>query len=184
MADLVLPLRSARLLYRPLSMDDLDDHCRLVGDPDVVRYLYEDAMGLEDARAHLERRLPARLPGEGEWLNLAVEAAGRYVGEVGVGQRSADHRQWEIGYVLLREAWGQGFGTEAAVTMTELAFACGAHRVTGRIDARNAASAGVLERVGMRREAHLRENEFVKGEWTDEVVYAITEDEWRTRSGQ
>ena len=48
-----------------------------------------------------------------------------------------------------------------------------------RLDARNTASAKVLERLGMVREAHLRENEFVKGEWTDEVDYAILEDEWR-----
>ncbi|MCP2254937.1 hypothetical protein LY13_003709 [Prauserella aidingensis] len=43
----------------------------------------------------------------------------------------------------------------------------------GRLDGRNAASARVLEKLGMRREAHLRENEYVKGEWTDEVVYAV-----------
>jgi RimJ/RimL family protein N-acetyltransferase len=37
----------------------------------------------------------------------------------------------------------------------------------------------VLERLGMRREAHLRENEFIKGEWCDELVYAMLASEWR-----
>lgn len=184
MADLVLPLRSSRLTFRALSEDDLDAHLRLFGDPEVVRYLYDEVMDRPAAAEHLQRRLPARLPGEGEWMNLAIEHEGRYIGEVGVGQPSACHRQWEIGYVLLPEVWGQGLGSEAAIAMTDLAFACGAHRVSGRIDARNDASARVLERVGMRREAHLRENEFVKGEWTDEVVYAITEDEWAARRSQ
>ena len=55
----------------------------------------------------------------------------------------------------------------------------GLHRIAGRLDARNEASARVLERLGMRREAHLVENEFVKGEWTDELVYAMLEQEWR-----
>ena len=181
MAELVLPLRSQRLVFRPLGMDDLDEHCRLFGDPEVVRYLYDEVMDRDAAAEHLRRRLPARLPGEGEWMNLAIEHEGRYAGEVGIGQTSAAHRQWEIGYVLCPEAWGRGLGTEAATTMAELAFAAGAHRVSGRLDARNEASARVLERIGMRREAHLRENEFVKGEWTDEVVYAITEDEWKAR---
>jgi RimJ/RimL family protein N-acetyltransferase len=54
----------------------------------------------------------------------------------------------------------------------------GLHRIFGRIDGRNTASARVLERLGMRREAHFIQNEIVKGEWTDEVVYALTEDEW------
>jgi RimJ/RimL family protein N-acetyltransferase len=44
---------------------------------------------------------------------------------------------------------------------------------------RNAASARVLEKLGMRREAHLVENEWVKGEWQSELVYAVLEREWR-----
>ena len=69
-----------------------------------------------------------------------------------------------------------------AAAMLALCFdALDAHRVAGRIEARNEASARLLERLGMRREADLRENEFVKGEWNDEVIYAITEDEWRER---
>jgi len=53
-----------------------------------------------------------------------------------------------------------------------------AHRVVGRLDGRNIASARVLEKLGMRKEAHFRENEFVKGEWTDELIYAILRREW------
>ena len=49
----------------------------------------------------------------------------------------------------------------------------GLHRVVGRTEARNAASARVLEKLGMRREAHLIENEWVKGEWQSELVYAL-----------
>jgi RimJ/RimL family protein N-acetyltransferase len=51
--------------------------------------------------------------------------------------------------------------------------------VIGRLEPRNAASSRVLERLGMRREAHLLENEFVKGEWQSELVYAILEHEWK-----
>ena len=53
------------------------------------------------------------------------------------------------------------------------------HRVVGRLEARNAASARVLERLGMRQEAHMIEHEYVKGEWQSEVVYALLDREWR-----
>ena len=53
------------------------------------------------------------------------------------------------------------------------------HRVIGRLEARNEASARVLERLGMRQEAHMIENEYVKGEWQSEVVYALLDREWR-----
>jgi RimJ/RimL family protein N-acetyltransferase len=59
----------------------------------------------------------------------------------------------------------------------------GLHRILGRLDARNAASAKLLERLGMRREAHIVENEFVKGEWTDELLYALLAREWAARGG-
>lgn len=178
-----LPIRTERLTLRALTADDLDHHWRLVRDPEVVRYLYEEPLDRDAAARHLEKRLVAQLPAEGEWLNLAVECDGAYLGEVGVCLRSVEHRQCEVGYVFLPETSGQGYATEAAVAMVALAFTeLGAHRVVGRLDARNGASARVLERLGMRREGYLRENEFVKGEWTDEIVYAVTEDEWRVRS--
>ena len=65
--------------------------------------------------------------------------------------------------------------------MLELAFRTyGLHRVYGRLEARNLASARVLEKLGMRREAHLVENEWVKGEWQSELVYALLAREWLT----
>ena len=50
--------------------------------------------------------------------------------------------------------------------------------MTADIDPRNAASAAVLAKLGMRREAHFRQLEWVKGELVDEVVYAMLVDEW------
>jgi len=46
------------------------------------------------------------------------------------------------------------------------------------------ASARVLEKLGMRREAHLVENEWLRGEWQSELVYALLEAEWRAAQSQ
>jgi len=178
-----LPLRTERLVLREHSMADLDGWHELLGDPAVVRYLYELPLSRGDAAEHLRSRLSSSLPDQdGQWLNLAVDLDGRMIGDVGVRLVSRTHRQCEIGYVFSPRAAGRGFATEAAAVMLALAFdEISAHRVVGRMDGRNFSSARLLERLGMRREAHLRENEWVKGEWTDEVVYAITENEWRHR---
>ena len=177
---LELPIRTQRLTLRALTMDDLDHHARMFSDPAVVRYLYPEALDRDGAAAHLEPRTRATLPGEGEWLNLAVERNGVFLGEVGVSLVSAEHRQCEVGYVFLPEAGGHGYATEATTAMVDLAFdLLGAHRVAGRLDARNDASAHVLQRMGMREEGVLRESEYVKGEWTDVATFAVTEAEWR-----
>jgi RimJ/RimL family protein N-acetyltransferase len=180
--ELDYPLRTERLTLRPLNSEDLASHHRLFSDPQVVRYLYDAPMGLGEAQAQLERRMHANLPVEGEWLNLAVEADGVFVGEVGVSLVSRVHGHCEIGYVFDPRYQGRGYATEAASRMIDVAFEqLGAHRVTAQLDARNERSARVLERLGLRREALLRENEFVKGEWTDEIMYAVLADEWARR---
>jgi RimJ/RimL family protein N-acetyltransferase len=52
------------------------------------------------------------------------------------------------------------------------------HRIIGRLDARNTGSANLLKRLCLRQEAHFVRNEFIKGEWTDELVFALLADEW------
>ncbi len=56
------------------------------------------------------------------------------------------------------------------------------HRIIARADPRNLGSVGVMERLGMRREGHFHHHELIRGAWSDQVLYAILEDEWRARS--
>ncbi len=56
-------------------------------------------------------------------------------------------------------------------------------RIVGCLEARNTASARVLEKLGMRREALLVENEWVRGKWQSELVNALLAAEWRAQAG-
>jgi RimJ/RimL family protein N-acetyltransferase len=79
---------------------------------------------------------------------------------------------------------GRGYATEAARAMLALGFATyRLHRIEARAEPRNSASTRVLEKLGMRLEGHLRENEWVRGEWQSEVVYALLAREWRAQGG-
>jgi RimJ/RimL family protein N-acetyltransferase len=116
---------------------------------------------------------------------LAVELATtrEFLGDVSLTLGPPEHRQAEMGFVFHPGHHGQGYATEAAAAVVALAFgAYDLHRVYGRLEARNLASARVLEKLGMRREAHLVENEWVKGEWQSEIVYALLAREWRERA--
>jgi RimJ/RimL family protein N-acetyltransferase len=180
------PLTTDRLVIRALTTDDLERHHSMFSNPEVVRYLYFELFDRDTAYEHLARRSMVDLPAEGEWINFGVEVKGEgvLIGELAMGFISETHQHYEVGYVFDPGYAGHGYATEGTALIVELAFSgLGAHRVSGRLDARNAASARVLEKLGMRREALLVENEFVKGEWTDELAYAILEPEWRALRG-
>jgi RimJ/RimL family protein N-acetyltransferase len=178
-----LPVRTARLVLRPWRPDDgdhRDAHRRMLGDPDVVRFLYDPVLDAGAADARLADRR-AEIVGPGAWMNLAVELVGpgTVVGDVGLAWMGDDHRQAEIGYLFLPAHHGNGYATEAAAAMVDVAIdQFGAHRVCGTLDRRNEASAALLRRLGMRHEATLVDNEWVTGEWTGEAVYAVLASEW------
>ncbi len=177
------PLRTARLTLRPYVCGDLDALYDIQSRPEVTRYLMYDTRDREQVRGILRARIRAAGP-ERDAVDLAVVLpdSGTLIGDVALFLRNPEHRQGEIGYVFHPDYGGRGYATEAARVLLGLGFDdYGLHRIVGRIDARNTASARVLERLGMRREAHFVENEIVKGEWTDEVVYAMLEDEWRAK---
>jgi RimJ/RimL family protein N-acetyltransferase len=176
------PLEGERLRLRPYAAADFDALLGIQSRPDVARYLYWDARGPAEVRADLEEKIGrASITGEGQTLAMAAELRrdGTLIGGCSLHWTSRAHRQGEIGFVLHPDHHGRGYATEAGRLLLDVGFRdIGLHRIVGRLEARNRASARVLERLGMRREAHLVENEFVKGEWQSEIVYAILDREW------
>jgi RimJ/RimL family protein N-acetyltransferase len=183
------PIDTARLRLRPLGPADADAMYAYKSREDVCRYIPHPPL----TRAQVVERLAgthtrSTLDDEGQVLFLGVELreSGELIGDLVLFWHSREHRAGEIGYVFAPEHAGQGYATEAARELLRLGFdperGLGLHRITARIDARNNASARVAERLGMRREAYLVENEWFKGEWTDELVYALLQREWADRT--
>jgi RimJ/RimL family protein N-acetyltransferase len=179
------PLETARLRLRPFSPGDLGELYAFHSLPEVARFLYWEARDLEQVRQVLDAKIgQTALEDEGQVLALAVvlRETGVVVGEVSLQWLSRRHRQGEIGFVFHPGYQGRGLATEAAEVVLGLGFGgLGLHRVIGRCDALNLPSARLMERLGMRQEAHFVHNEIFKGAWGDELVYAMLEDEWRAR---
>jgi RimJ/RimL family protein N-acetyltransferase len=176
------PLATERLVLRPFTAEDLDPLYAIHSLPDVARYLYWEPRTEDEVRAVLEAKMTSSaIHSEGDSIALAVvlRTTAELVGECVLQWTSREHRQGEIGFIVHPDHHGHGYATEAAEVLLRLAFEdMRLHRVVGRLEARNTASARVLRKLGMREEAHLVENEFVKGEWQSELVYAILDREW------
>ena len=182
------PIRTQRLLLRPFAPGDVDALFAYHRLPEVHRYLYSEARSRAEVAALVaDRAGNTALTEAGDELHLVADLAetGELVGDCVLFWRSEQHAKGEIGYTFNPAYHGRGLATEAAVALLRLGFeGLGLHRITGHLDARNIASARVLERAGMRLEAHLVENEFVKGEWSDELVYAMLRSEWEARQAR
>lgn len=181
------PVETSRLTLRPFVAGDFEALHAMRASPEVVRYLYEEPISADQTRAVLERRIArAAWAKEGDWLAAAVveRESGVTVGDVALHWVSERDRTAEIGFIFDPRHQGRGFATEAAHALVEWAFGtAGIHRVIGRTEARNVASNRVLEKLGMRLEAHFVENEWVKAEWQSELVYAILDREWTAGGG-
>ncbi|MFI9719882.1 GNAT family N-acetyltransferase [Streptomyces sp. NPDC052396] len=188
MFDIDFPLVTDRLRLRPFVPEDTDDVWAYQRRPEVARFMRWEPRGRERSRASVEQMAREnRLAKEGDCLTLAVVTpeTGRVVGQVELVWLSRADRQGEIGYVLNPDHQGRGLATEAVRAVLGLGFGeLDLYRIIGRCHARNESSARLLERLGMRREAHFIGAGLFKGGWREELVYAMLRQEWFRRPAE
>ncbi|MDN5876452.1 MAG: GNAT family N-acetyltransferase [Brevibacterium sp.] len=191
MGPLSLPLITERLRLRTYRESDADAHLPILSREDVSRFLLNDPWTAEVARTEIAKRIPRTgLETESRALALVVETAdgldtiegSRVLGDIALWLDGDNDSKAEIGWILDPAAGGHGFATEAATAVLNVAFDhYDLHRVFAQMDARNTASVKMAARLGMRQEAHLRQDWWSKGEWTDTVIFGmLSSDRQRT----
>ena len=176
-----LPRPTERLVLRDFVEADWPQVQAYASDPEVVRYMSWGPNSEEETRDFLRQKLEAQAADPRAEFDLAVvlRDTGRLIGACGITVSSARTRCAWVGYCFHRDFWGQGYATEAARAVVGFGFeALGLHRIFSTCDTENLASARVLEKVGMRREGHVREDALVRGRWRDSYLYAVLEQDW------
>ena len=151
--------------------------------PELARYQSWEGITEAEARALIQEVKEIQPWTPGEWLQIAIELkeTGLLVGDCAFKIEEDDDRRAEIGYTLSRAYQGRGIASEAVSCLLEYAFASlGLHRVIAITDVENAPSVALLERLGLRREGHFRQNVWFKGKWGDEYLYAMLQEEWQS----
>jgi len=178
-------LETPRLILRRFTPADLDDLVALDADPQVMRYINGGRPTPADEMR--DEYLPFWLAyydrGDAWGFWAAIErASGRFLGWFHLRPLKTDPPdEPELGYRLIREAWGKGYGSEGSLALIDKAFReLGARRVHASTMKVNDASWRVMEKSGMRfvRLFHGEWPERIPGDEEGDVEYAITREEW------
>jgi aminoglycoside 6'-N-acetyltransferase len=177
-------LQTDRLLLRRFRTADAPALAAYRSDPDVARFQSWDAPFPLNAAESFVADVGGLDPRQEGWFQYALQArdGGDLVGDVGVNREDGG-RQAEIGFTIAPPFQGRGYGAEAVGRVVRhLLLDQRLHRVHASLDARNERSARLLERTGFRREGLRLQSSWWKGEWTDELLYAVLASEF-SRSG-
>jgi [ribosomal protein S5]-alanine N-acetyltransferase len=178
----VIPNPGSTVVIREHTYDDAEAVLGYASDPRVSRYVpWEAYDDIAAARVFIARCVAASVEYPRRVWEMAVILApsGELIGAARLGIDSVTHRRASIGYVLRRDAWGSGYGTEIATALIAFAFeTLGMRRVEATTHPDNPASGRVLVKSGMNLEGRLRDHMFAKGAWRDSLLYAITLPDW------
>ena len=179
-------LKTPRLFLREFRQEDFDAVHGYASDLEVVEFMPWGPNTEQDTRDFLDRTMEGAVaePREDYVLGVIRRSDERLLGAVGLHLADADDHMAMLGYVYHREAWGHGYATEAARSVMSFAFeVLGLDRVWAGCDPANHASAGVLEKLGMSLEGHLRQDTRVRGRLRDSLIFGILADEYYTSNG-
>ncbi len=165
-----------RLIIRKFQNSDLNDLYEILSDPETVKYEPYSPMSMQEVKESLLLRVESE-----EFVAVECKADSKVIGNIYLGKR--DCESLELGYVFNRRYWSKGYATESGAKLTERLFESGIHRIYAECDPKNTASWELLERLGFRREAFLRQNVYFKKDesgkplWKDTYIYAKLNEE-------
>lgn len=169
-------LDTTRLRLRPFRPTDAEALSAYRSDPLVARFKSWPAPVSVAAAASLIREFNSD-PGRPGWFQYAIELKddGCLIGDIGVNLHE-NRMQADLGFTLARDRQGHGYATEAVSAVLKDRFAGGLRRMSAECDARNLSSARLLERVGFQLEGRRPAFTWIKGEWTDDLLYGLLAD--------
>lgn len=180
---MMIELESERLRLLEISWEDIHHIHELYSYPEVDQY---NTLGIPANIEETEKLLYAMIKSQQAEVRklyswkIVRKDTGSFIGMAGMSFSLNRFRLAEISYELLPSQWGNGYATETAKALIKVGFETfGLHKVEAGVATENIRSVRVLENAGMTREGLRRKILPIRGEWKDNYLYAIVEDDPR-----
>ena len=173
-----------RLLLRRFCAQDWKDLHAYLSDPEVLYFEPYEPFDEERCKQEAIRRASD----EAFWA-VCLNEAGKVIGNLYFSEQ--EFGTWELGFVFHAAYQGKGYATESAGALLQNAFLnWNVRRVVSLCNPENQASWKLIERLGMRREGHLKQNVYFRKDasgnplWQDTYQYALLRGEWERLAGK
>jgi ribosomal-protein-alanine N-acetyltransferase len=174
-------LETDRLILRRFVKSDVKDVFNNWSiDPEVTKFLsWQPHRRLSQARVLIKNRLRGYARKDYYSWAMELKATGQVIGNISVGGHNDATHSVNIGYVMGRAWWNQGYMTEALRGIIKFFFEqCGMNRIEATHDTRNPGSGRVMQKAGMTCEGTLRQAGWSNLGLGDRVCYAILASEY------
>ena len=167
-------LETERLRLAPLVEADAKDIFPLMADADVMAFWDIPQVNDPDVVAQIVRNRIAEMTQGGCFFwSIRTLSDGAFVGTCDLSEIDRRHRRAEVGFMLGRDAWGQGYAQEAMQAVVGHAATTGLRRLVARIHLGNRRSESLLEKLGFREEGLLRGHVLRDGERRDCLMFGL-----------
>ena len=180
-----MQLATARLRLDLLRAQDAEALFACRADPAVARFQGWRPVDVSEVRKFIRAQPAAAVPAG--WFQRAIRlrADDGLIGDLGLNLPGDPTDAVEFG-ISIAPAWqGHGYASEVLRGVFDHVFGqLRRHRMRASVDPRNLASMAMLRGLGMRQEAHHRESLWLRGEWVDDVIFAVLAQEWLMARGK
>lgn len=176
-------LESPRLLLRGLSLSDAEAFQVICDDPDLAKAtgMIPSPYPPGEAARWITEQQELQALGEHVIFVITLKEAGDVIGNLSFKGSDA-HSKAEIGYIIGKRWWGNGYATEALTLAIQWGFEKTIlRRMYAYCFSWNDASVRVLEKAGFQREGLLRENFYANGTFESEIVMGLTRTDWENQ---
>jgi RimJ/RimL family protein N-acetyltransferase len=171
-------INTDRLSIKTLGLQDKEIFLAYRGNPTVYQFQSWNPPSLQEVENFIHQNLKVIPNTPNTWLQLGIYLQnGPLIGDIGI--HFLEDAQVEIGYTLAPEHQGQGYAFEAVKAIIDYLFSTlKKHRITASVDPENQKSINLLKKLGFRQEGYFKKSILIRGEWCDDVIYALLNEEW------
>ncbi|MCT4565741.1 MAG: GNAT family N-acetyltransferase [Maledivibacter sp.] len=173
-------IETSRLRLRDFIKEDWESIHIYASNKDVVKFMEWGPNTEEDTKNFISMAIYSQKQSPRDNYDLAVilKETGKLIGGGTINVYNRKNKDGLIGYCFNPNYWRMGYATELAEGLLHFGFKeLKLHRIHATCDIKNIGSAKVLEKIGMKREGHLREHIWISDRWRDSYLYSILDRE-------